>query len=111
EDLVRLPPPDVSVENGSLRSEVARVDWFGNVQLAATGEELAISSLHGHVVVNGMKALVAEKFADVPDGELIVYVNSAGHVAVARNGGNANEVLGSPSGVTIALRDRPERIV
>jgi S-adenosylmethionine hydrolase len=103
--LVRLPPPDVHASPGTLRSEVVRIDHFGNVQLAATGEDLAISSLAGAVSVNGMRARVGQKFADVPPGELLVYVNSAGHVALARNGASANEMLGSPTSVTLSAAD------
>lgn len=99
EDLVRLDPPRVVVSSGSLRSEVARIDHFGNVQLAATSDEFALS---GAVEVNGVRAMVGAKFADVASGALLVYVNSAGHVAVACNGGSASELLGVPSEVTIS---------
>ena len=106
DSLVRLPPPDVHVSSGTLRSEVVRVDHFGNVQLAATGSDLAISSLAGAVSVNGMRASVGQKFADVGPGELLVYVNSAGHVALARNGASADEMLGSPASVTLSAVDQ-----
>jgi S-adenosyl-L-methionine hydrolase (adenosine-forming) len=102
--LVRPGPPDVSVSDGSLRSEVARVDWYGNVQLAARAEDLAVSGLSGRVSVDRCDAVVGEKFADVPSGSLVVYVNSAGHVAIACNGGSANEMLDRPDRVTIAPR-------
>ena len=85
---------------------IARVDWFGNVQLAAMGEDLAISTLTGRVVVNDVEATVGEKFADVPAGGLLVYVNSAGHVAIACNDGNAHDVLGRPDAITIADDER-----
>ncbi len=101
DDLVRLPPPDVMSSDGELRSEVARVDWYGNVQLAAKSEDLAISKLDGRVSVNGCDAVVGEKFADTAAGSLVVYVNSAGHVAVACNGGSANEMLMRPDSLTI----------
>jgi len=102
DSLVRLDPPLVRVSSGRLEAEVARVDWFGNVQLAATGEDLAISTLAGGVLANGLPALIGEKFADVGTGELLVYVNSANQVAVACNGSSANELLRSPSVVTLA---------
>ena len=100
-DLVRLDPPFVRVSDGELETEVVRTDWFGNVQTAATSEEFAAARLEGDVDVNGHPARVGEKFADVEPGALIVYVNSADHVAIARNGGSARELLQDPERVTV----------
>jgi S-adenosylmethionine hydrolase len=105
DDLVRLPPPLVRASSGSLESEVARVDHYGNMQLAAGAADLAISSLAGTVVLDGVRATIGEKFADVAAGELVVYVNSAGRVAIACNGGSADQILGSPSSVTLRSPD------
>lgn len=102
--LVRLEPAFVDVRPGMIEADVLRIDWFGNVQLAAVSEELAMSGLAGRVTVNGVAAQVATRFADVPPGDLLVYVNSANHIAVASNGGSASEVLGAPRRVTIASR-------
>ncbi len=99
--LVRLPKAHVRVERGVLESEVLRTDHFGNIQLAAQGDQLAATPLRGSVKVNGVAATVGEKFADVAHGELLVYVNSAGHVALACNGASAARLLGSPIRVTI----------
>ena len=100
-DLVRLPPPHVRASSGSLEAEVVRIDHFGNMQLAAAGEDLAISCLTGAVVINEMDGTVGEKFADVSPGALLVYVNSAGRVAIACNGGSAAAILGSPDTITV----------
>jgi len=102
--LVRLPPPHVRAGSGVLESDVLRVDWFGNVQLAAIGEDLARAGLAGEVVVNGIAARIGEKFADVERGALLVYVNSAGHVALAANGASARELLHDPERVTLSAK-------
>ena len=104
DDLVRLDPPDVRVGDGTLGSDVTRADWFGNLQLAATGMDLAGSGLSGAVVVNGVEARVGEKFADVEPGSLLVYVNSAGQVALACNGASARELLHDPERVTLSAK-------
>ncbi len=96
-DLVRLAPAHVELGDGLLTSDVLRIDHFGNLQLAAT----ELGGLSGEVEVNGTRATIAEKFADVSAGELVVYVNSAGHVAIACNGGSAAELLQSPERVTL----------
>ena len=100
-DLVRLDPPFVRAAKGVLEAEVVRADWFGNLQTAAIAEDIAISGLEARIEVNGHPAIVGEKFADVGSGELLVYVNSAGHVAIARNGGSARELLHDPERVTV----------
>lgn len=103
-DLVALEPPNVVGGDGTLEAEVARSDWFGNLQLAASAADLSASGLHGPVLANGIEATLAEKFADVPDGELLVYVNSAGYVALACNGGSARELLQDPERVTLRAK-------
>jgi S-adenosyl-L-methionine hydrolase (adenosine-forming) len=99
--LVRLEPALVHVEEGLLEAEVLRTDWYGNIQTAAEHEHLAASRLSGRIEVNGVEAVIAEKFADVPEGQMLVYVNSAGHVALAQNRGSARDALQAPERVTL----------
>jgi S-adenosylmethionine hydrolase len=101
-DLVRLEPATVRVSAGVLEADVLRTDWFGNLQLAATADDLASSGLSGRVHVNGADAVVGEKFADVEPRALLVYVNSAGHVAVAANRASARDQLQDPECVTLS---------
>jgi S-adenosylmethionine hydrolase len=104
DDLIALEPSDVRVGDGSLEADVTRADWFGNLQLAATGVDLAGSGLSGAVAVNGTDAVLGEKFADVAEGELLVYVNSAGQVALACNRASARELLHDPDRVTLSAK-------
>jgi S-adenosylmethionine hydrolase len=105
-DLVRLEPATVEVSDGSLRSDVLFVDWYGNVELAATAADLDRSGLSGAVFVSSragsFPARVGRTFADAPPGELVVYVASAGNAAVARNGGSASALLQDPDVVTLS---------
>jgi S-adenosylmethionine hydrolase len=92
ETLVRLPDPVVTVGDGWLESEVMTVDRFGNVQLAASGDALA--GLGTELVIGGnVRARRGATFQDVEAGELLVYEDSAGRVAIAVNGGRAVVVL------------------
>jgi S-adenosyl-L-methionine hydrolase (adenosine-forming) len=99
DSLVRLPEPAVTVAVGRVTAEVRAVDSFGNVQLAATAADLAASGLErgGRVFVHvgpaSRPALVATTFGDVGPGEVVVYADSAGFVAVAVNGGSAAAAL------------------
>jgi len=103
--LVRLPDPVVSVGDGWIEAEVLTVDRFGNVQLAASGDLLA--GLGSELVVNGtVRARRGTTFADVGPGELLVFPDSAGQVAVAVNNGRAVVVLSVRPGDMIRVAER-----
>jgi S-adenosyl-L-methionine hydrolase (adenosine-forming) len=93
--LIRLPDPETVAEQGKLSTEILSIDSFGNIQLAATGADLDVAGARpgatAHVNLGGrsVNAAVARTFGDAgPDG-VIVYVDSAGRVALAVNGGSA----------------------
>jgi len=104
ESLVRLPDPIVVVGDGYLEAEVLTVDRFGNVQLAADGS--AIDGLGEHLEVGGLTATRARTFADGQPGRLIVYVDSAGKVALAVNGGRAVVALSVSTGDVLRVARR-----
>ena len=91
-DLVRLPEPAVEIGAGWLTAPVRTVDHFGNVQLGADASVLA--GLGPRLRVGEVRATRAETFGVVPPGDMVVYGDSAGLVAVAVNGGRAADVLG-----------------
>jgi S-adenosyl-L-methionine hydrolase (adenosine-forming) len=99
--LVRLPDPVVEVGDGWLEAEVATVDRFGNVQLAAPGE--ALDHLGELVRVGGVTARRAATFGEAASGALVVYVDSADRVAVAINGGRAVVALGVTPGDVLRI--------
>ncbi|MDY7086539.1 MAG: SAM-dependent chlorinase/fluorinase [Actinomycetota bacterium] len=103
--LVRLPDPAVTVGDGWLEAEVLTVDRFGNVQLAATGEMLR--GLGNELMVNGtVSAHLGRTFADVVQGDLLVFEDSAGHVAIAVNNGRAVVVLSVRPGDVVKVATR-----
>jgi S-adenosylmethionine hydrolase len=75
------------------------VDGFGNVQLAATADDLTAAGISPgrrafvHIGPAARPALVAETFGDVGLGELVVFLDSDGYAAVAVNGGSAAAAL------------------
>jgi S-adenosyl-L-methionine hydrolase (adenosine-forming) len=99
--LVRLPDPVVNVGDGWLEAEVATIDRFGNVQLAAEGETL--DRLGELLRVGGITARRAATFGDAASGALVVYVDSAGRVAIAINGGRAVVALGVTPGDVLRI--------
>ena len=109
-DLVRLRPPRILVEQGELTTELLAADHFGNLQLAARLADLAaFGATPGETVqvrAGGQLAYatVGRTFADVPSGDLVIFVDSAGHVAIAVNGGSAASTLHCRTGDSVILR-------
>ena len=95
EGLVRLEMPRPSVEDGVLVAHATYLDRFGNVQLDAEalalqpGKSVAIS-----VRGESWPGVYGRTFGDAPVGDLIVYEDSDGRLAVAVNQGSAVERLG-----------------
>ena len=105
ETVVRLPAPVVTVGDGWIEAEVLTVDRFGNVQLAATGG--ALSGLGTELLVNGnVRARRGTTFGDVEKGDLLVYEDSAGQVAIAVNNGRAIVLLSVQPGDVVRLAAR-----
>jgi S-adenosylmethionine hydrolase len=107
--LVRLAETVTIVEQGKLATEIRYIDTFGNIQLAATGADLdtsgATPGATAHANLNGrsVKAEVGRTFADAPQDGMLVYVDSAGRVALAVNGGSAANDFGGAIGDPVVL--------
>jgi hypothetical protein len=103
-EMVRLPEPLVRVGDGYLEAEVLTVDRFGNVQLAAAGA--ALDDLGEQLMAGGIRAVRGGTFGDAPPGDLVAYVDSAGRVALAINGGRAVVALAVSPGDVLRITNR-----
>jgi len=97
DELVRieLPKPRKG-KQGRLTAHVMVIDGFGNVQLDARPGDLQAARI-GHPVIIGAKgpsARYLRTFADAQPGELLLYEDAAGMLALAVNGGEAVAELG-----------------
>jgi hypothetical protein len=104
--LVALELPRPRVEDGVLIAHAVYLDRFGNVQLEARGEELDArpgQSVAVSVRGESWPAVVVRTFADVPVGELLVYEDSSGRLALAVNQGSAVARLGIAVGDALRL--------
>jgi S-adenosylmethionine hydrolase len=105
-DLVRLvvPEPEVGTQLGAT---VLSVDRFGNVATNLRREHLARFEPGTRVEVvlalDRYYAVVAETFADVPAGELILYEDSYGLVTLAIARGNAARLTGAAVGDALRI--------
>ncbi|MEQ4207983.1 SAM-dependent chlorinase/fluorinase [Actinopolymorpha sp. B17G11] len=109
-ELVRLPAPRCELAGDALTAEVTYLDRFGNVQLAGGPAELAAVGALGtqgtvDVQVGDLvdHAQVGRTFADVAVGELVVYLDSDGRLALAVNCGDAGVRLNAKLGDLVRL--------
>ncbi len=105
DSLVHLPRPASSWQDGTLVADVASVDRFGNVQLAAGREELEMIGSSGRVRSPGgsFDALVARSFDALPTEELGIVLDSWGRMALVRNCASAAALLGLRRGDVVRL--------
>ncbi len=102
--LVRLDIPVPDVGSARLRATVLYVDRFGNVQLnLGRGHLERIGVRRGSRVelelpLERYYAVAADTFADARPGDLILYEDSYGNVALALSGGDAASMLSTSPG-------------
>lgn len=98
--LVRLPEPRWTLSETGLTADVTYVDGFGNVQLAPGADLLShLAAKTTAVEIHSgqglpARAKVGAAFGDVSLGELVLYVDADGRLAIAVNSGNAASALG-----------------
>ena len=108
--LVRLDLPAPELGSTRARVTVLYVDRYGNVQVNATTEDLQRAGMEPGSQVEisvGFEqyfATVATTFADVRRGDILVYEDSYGNVAVAINGGDAADMLSARPGEELRIR-------
>jgi S-adenosylmethionine hydrolase len=114
--LERIELSPATVEKGAASAAVVWIDHFGNVQLNLGREEveaagfdpgrpLGVSADRSERQAPGTserkrdgspssRCTYARTFDDVPEGELVLYEDSYGAMAIAENGGHAARTLG-----------------
>jgi S-adenosylmethionine hydrolase len=98
--LVRIDLPEPEVGQNRIRAVVLYVDHFGNVQLNLKREHLERAAVLPGVTVeleialDRYYAVAARTFADAGAGDIILYEDAYGNVAIAISGGSAAEMFG-----------------
>ncbi len=111
--LVRLELPAPVTGGGFISAHVVIVDRFGNVQLNLTRDDLSRVGIESGTQVEievGLQrfyACAASTFADVRVGDIVLYEDAYGNIAVAINVGNAAEMLAARPGDTVGITVRP----
>ena len=110
--LVALDLPAPTVEAGRLSTGIAYVDSFGNLRLAGTVADLttALGKIEPGTILeldlDGARERASwhRTFGDVAAGELLVYEDSSGDLAIAVSSGSAARRLGTITGAGIGIR-------
>ena len=108
--LHRLEFPEPSIGEVRIRATVLYVDRYGNVQLNLSRVDLERAGVvPGRRVeldlgVDRYYATAARAFADARAGDIILYEDSYGNIAVAITGGNAAEMFGLRAGQRLTIR-------
>jgi S-adenosylmethionine hydrolase len=111
-DLVPVEIPEPQVGESRIRATALYVDRFGNVALNLTREHAAAARIEPgtkielQLPLERYYALATRTFADARPGELILYEDSYGNLALATTGGDAARMLhavpGQPVLITVA---------
>lgn len=99
--LVALEEPFVARTDAGLEAEIVLVDRFGNLQLAApwdAADDMGIAPgvrVRIAVADAALDAAVVTTFGELRRGDIGVYQDSDGQVAIACSGGSAADLLGA----------------
>jgi len=109
--LVRGHRPFVEIDATGILAEVIEIDRFGNIGLAARYPSLPAQESEFLVEVSGedlpdWTARVVHTYGDLRAGELGVFCDSWGHVALALNAASAAQLLSVGRGMRIRLKPR-----
>jgi S-adenosyl-L-methionine hydrolase (adenosine-forming) len=110
--LVRLDVPAPEVGQNRIRAVVLYVDHFGNIQLNLKREHLEEAGVEPGVTVELELALdryyatAARTFADAHPGDIILYEDSYGNIAIAINGGSAAALFGAVANEEVRIHLR-----
>ena len=110
--LVRIEVPEPEVGHNRIRSTILYVDHFGNIQLNLTREHLEEADVLPGVTVelelalDRYYAVAARTFADAGPGDIILYEDAYGNVAIAISGGSAAQMFGVGAGQDVRIHLR-----
>lgn len=124
EDLVRLPLPELSLNNDEITGEVMTIDRFGNIITSigtlkwsgtdrltinpafdVDAERIPVLAQEAQVSINGQQIMgVVPSYGEGMRGDLLMVVGSVGYLEISVNQGNAAERLDVSSGDRIVLQ-------
>lgn len=105
DDIVTIPLPPLEIHRGKITGQVAHIDHFGNLltniprsDLLPLGDCLIITLAERQI--EGL----SKAFAQRAHGELIAYIDSSAHLAIAVVNGSAQRLLNSSVGASVEVQ-------
>lgn len=110
DSLIQLEVPKPAMGSRWIRATCLYVDRFGNIQL-----NLTAGDVEGQGIVPGQRveielpvdrfyAVAARTFSDARPGDIVLYEDAYGNIAVAISRGNAAQTFGVRAGTEVRLR-------
>ncbi|HKT38508.1 MAG TPA: SAM-dependent chlorinase/fluorinase [Ktedonobacterales bacterium] len=99
ENLARLPLRQPTWQGDTLIASCAHSDHFGNILTTIAGDlaRVVLSASAARLTIADHSVTArARTFAEGPEGELFLYLDSSGHLAIARRNGSALATLAIP---------------
>lgn len=101
DDPVRIEFPRARREAARVRGEVLLIDGFGNLITSVRPVDLDAAPGAWRARIGARQLVWADSYAQAPDGEPVILVNSYGCIEVAIAGGSAQRNLGVGLGAVI----------
>jgi len=108
EKCVQLDIQKTQLDEHGITGRVIHIDRFGNIQTSITSANISIyqpSSFAGIFIRSNKINAISSTYSDIAEGELLAVIDSAGHMEIAMNRGNAAEKIECKIGdpVTIVM--------
>jgi S-adenosylmethionine hydrolase len=107
-ECVQLDIPKTVCDENGITGRIISIDRFGNIRTTITTANLSQyqpSSFAGIFIGTHEISAISGTYSDVAEGELLAVIDSAGHLEIAANRGNAASKTGSRIGdpVTVVM--------
>ncbi len=95
------------IKNGLIKSEVAYIDSFGNVETTITMDDLSQAGITENVLlINGKRAAYVKNYSEGLEDLILVHFDSSGYLEISSNCGKAAEILRLSTGDRIIFEKK-----
>ena len=113
DDCVQLDIPKTHLDENGITGRVISIDRFGNIRTTITSSNISMyqpAGFAGIFIGSHQINAISSTYSERPVGELLALIDSAGHLELAVNRGNAGEKTGCKIGdpVTVVMDQEEE---
>ena len=111
-ECVQLDIPKTQLDENGITGRVIHIDRFGNIQTTITSGNISLyqpASFAGIFIRSKKINAISSTYSDIQEGELLAVIDSAGHLEIAVNRGNAAKQIeckvGDPVTVVMEMEE------